>query len=312
MTFSGPWTIANSGFTTTFQNQPAGTTVTISGVMSGAGGFKKAGAGTVVLTGVNTFTGALTPSAGVLTIGGAGKLNSGSYAGAIVTTGGTFNYSSSATQTLSGVVSGTGTFKVNGPGTLKLSGVNTYSAGTTITGGTLEVSGKIAGNVTNTAGVLQLDNNTALASGAIVSLAASPAAGAVNLNYTGSQTVNALYFGGVQQAIGTWGGTGSGAANINPAFAANTGVLNVTTGPAVAPPYSVSSTSVDPTGTTMSMTWSSASGFTYHVVHGTAATPKSTWATVPGTTVTATGSSTSFTFPTSGYGPYQLFTVVSP
>ena len=173
------------------------------------------------------------------------------------------------------------------------------------------MSGSIAGNVTNTAGVLQLDNNTALASGATVTLAASPAAGAVNLNFAGTQTVNALYFGGVQKAAGTWGGTGSGAANIDAAFTANTGVLNVTTGPAVAPPYSVASESVDGSGN-MTMTWSSAAGFTYHIIHGTAATPKSTWATVAGSTITATGSTTSFTFPTSGYGPYQLFTVVSP
>ncbi len=157
---------------------------------------------------------------------------------------------------------------MTGPGTLKLTAVNTYTAGTMITGGTLEVSGSIVGNVTNTAGVLKLDSSTALATSAILSLAASPAASAVNLNFTGSQTVNALYFGTVQQAAGTWGGTGSGATHINAAFAANTGVLNVTTGPAVAPPYSVASESVDSSGN-MTMTWSSASGFQYHIIHGT-------------------------------------------
>ena len=289
------------------------------GVISGTGGINTDDNGILELAGANTFTGPITVGVAlggkspILAIVGAGKLgSSGTYANSINNaTGSTFLYSSSAAQTLSGVVSGGGMVKVSGPGSLKLSAANTYTGGTTITGGTLEVSGSIAGNVTNTAGVLKLDNTTALATTAIVSLAASPAAGAVNLNYTGSQTVKALYFGGVQQAIGTWGGTGSGAANINPAFAANTGVLNVTTGPAVAPPYSVASESVDGSGN-MTMTWSSAAGYTYHIIHGTAATPKSTWATVAGSSITATGSTTSFTFPTSGYGSFQLFTVVSP
>src|SRR5437763_1874423 len=40
--------------------------------------------------------------------------------------------------------------------------------------------------------------------------------------------VNSLKLGGALQASGTWGGTGSGAANINPAyFAATTGKLTV-------------------------------------------------------------------------------------
>ena len=104
-------------------------------------------------------------------------------------------------------------------GVLTLSGINGYTGGTTINGGTLEVSGSIIGNVTDTA-VLKLDNNTALASGATLILAASPAAGAVNLNFTGTQTVNALYYGAAPASSGTWGGTGSGApASIPPSSA---------------------------------------------------------------------------------------------
>jgi len=53
--------------------------------------------------------------------------------------------------------------------------------------------------------------------------------GKLNLNTSGAtDTISALYFDGVLQAAGTWGGTGSGADNINTTFfAANSGKLLV-------------------------------------------------------------------------------------
>ncbi len=90
--------------------QGAGNT-TISGAIGGTGGLTKAGAGTLTLSGVNTYTGNTTinASGGTLKIGGTGQLNSGSYNGSIaIGTSGTFNYNSSANQTLSGAVTGTG------------------------------------------------------------------------------------------------------------------------------------------------------------------------------------------------------------
>jgi len=69
-----------------------------------------------------------------------------------------------------------------------------------------------------------------MSSGATLTLASSPASGAVNLNLSGgSQTINALYFGTTQKAAGTW--AASGATHNNPAFI-GLGVLNVSTGPA--------------------------------------------------------------------------------
>ena len=62
-------------------------------------------------------------------------------------------------QTLSGVISGTGLLQVNN-GTLTLSGANTYTGGTTISGGTLQVgtsgtSGSLGtGNVTNNSSLI--------------------------------------------------------------------------------------------------------------------------------------------------------------
>ena len=92
---------------------------------------------------------------------------------------------------------------------LGLTGANTYTGGTTISAGALEISGSIAGNVTDNGGVLKLDSATALSSTATVNLGGSLAAGSVYLSFTGNLTVNALYINGVLQATGTWGASGA-------------------------------------------------------------------------------------------------------
>jgi fibronectin-binding autotransporter adhesin len=78
----------------------------------------------VTLSGVNTFTCNTTIRAGTLQIGGAGSLGAGSCAGAIGDNG-TLEYSSSATQTLSGVTSGAGglTKDTTATSTLTLNGM---------------------------------------------------------------------------------------------------------------------------------------------------------------------------------------------
>lgn len=124
----------------------------------------------------------------------------------------------------------TGALSKTGLGTMRLGCANTYGGGTTISAGTLEggVASSIPGNVTNNAGTLKLDSASALASGATLVLASAPGAGAVNLNFAGTQTISALYFGTNQQAAGTW--AASGAAHNHAAFTGS-GILEVTTGP---------------------------------------------------------------------------------
>jgi hypothetical protein len=73
-------------------------------------------------------------------------------------------------------------------------------------------------------GTLIIGNNNCLSPSATVNLNG----GSEILNMNGyNNTVAVLQIDGVNQANGTWGGTGSGAANISPLFAAGPGILTV-------------------------------------------------------------------------------------
>lgn len=161
----------------------------ISTILAGTGALSKSGATTTTLTGANTYSGNTTVSAGTLALSGAGTLGavSGSTTisggtlslggttqtqnGGLVMTGGTLadgTFSSSGTMdlqagTISAALAGTGAAVKSGVGTVALRGMNTYSGGTTINGGTLEIgtigtSGAIVGTVNVVAGTLDLIN----------------------------------------------------------------------------------------------------------------------------------------------------------
>ncbi len=132
----------------------------------------KQGAGTAILTAANTYSGATSIFEGKLEIGGAGQLNGGSHAGNI-TTNATFSYNSSANQTLSGVISGTGLLTKLNASTLTLSGTNTFTGITAVNAGVLSVAtignGGVAGNLgqaTNAAANLVLGGGTLKYTGA--------------------------------------------------------------------------------------------------------------------------------------------------
>ena len=113
---------------------------TFSGVINNGSGtvsLTKSGTGALTLSGTSTYSGATTISNGTLQV--AGLLGGGNY-GAAISNNASLAFSNSASQTLSGVISGSGTLTKAGLGTLTLSQANSYSGGTTITGGTVQIS----------------------------------------------------------------------------------------------------------------------------------------------------------------------------
>jgi autotransporter-associated beta strand protein len=110
--------------------------------------------------------------------------------------------------TYSGVLSSTvagGSLTKIGSGTLTLTGTSTYTGDTIVNAGILAVDGDALPD----AGKLVIDGGKVAPSGV--------------------EIVGTLFFGGVQQAAGTWGATGSGASHIDNTRFSGTGVVSVTT-----------------------------------------------------------------------------------
>lgn len=186
----------------------AGTTSTIdtngigatwSGVLSGGGALAKTGAGTLTLSAANTYIGGTLLNQGTLLLANAGALGSGTLSMAAGTTldfaqsytlnqmikvsgNPTINVNAGLTSILAGAIgngSSSGDLVKTGDGVLVLSAPNTYTGATTISGGTLALSGagSIAASSVVTANSL-FDISAATADQSIRSLAGS---GAVTL-----------------------------------------------------------------------------------------------------------------------------------
>jgi autotransporter-associated beta strand protein len=139
------------------------------------------------------------------------------------------SYTASA-NTISGAIVGSGVgVAMAGAGTWKLAGANTYTGGTTVNAGTLEISGSVAGSVTNNAGVLTLDTAGTMSSSATLAISSGST---VNLNFSGTNSINSLMIDGAPQVSGVWGSAASGAPNTSSIFT-GTGKLNVLGKPVV-------------------------------------------------------------------------------
>ncbi|EPS4686958.1 autotransporter-associated beta strand repeat-containing protein [Salmonella enterica subsp. enterica] len=118
-------------------------------VIGGTGRVEKSGADTLTLSGTNTYTGGTLISDGTLVASNVEALGSGDVtdnATLELNTGGTFD----------NAISGSGQVEKSGDKTLTLSGANSYTGGTTISGGTL-----VASNV-NALGSGNIDNYASL------------------------------------------------------------------------------------------------------------------------------------------------------
>ena len=124
-----------------------GLTATISNIISGVNGLTKSGAGTLTLTGANSYTGGTLVSAGRLTG------NTTSLQGAIVNNA-LVEFAQVSAGTYAGAMSGTGGLTKTGAGTLTLTGANSYS------GGTLVSAGRLTGDTTSLQGAIV--NNAAV------------------------------------------------------------------------------------------------------------------------------------------------------
>ncbi|MFZ5677586.1 MAG: autotransporter-associated beta strand repeat-containing protein [Pseudomonadota bacterium] len=110
--------------------------ITYADEISGSGSVTQQGAGTLILTGENTYMGGTTISTGTLQIGNGGA--TGSITGD-VDNDGTLAFNRSDDLDFAGIVFGTGKLVKKGGGTLTLTGANTYTGATKIEDGTLKL-----------------------------------------------------------------------------------------------------------------------------------------------------------------------------
>ncbi|HTQ39316.1 MAG TPA: autotransporter-associated beta strand repeat-containing protein [Pirellulales bacterium] len=181
-----------SASTSTIDVNTAANVFTISQAIGGSGGITKAGAGVLVLSGTNSFTGDTNISAGTLRLGNALALRKSTVN--LTTTGivldlngfnatfgglsgsqgldlkGTTLSVGANTESYSGVISssiGTGSIIKNGSGTWSVTSANTYTGSTTLSAGILNIvtigNGGVAGPLgqsTNAAANLVFDGGT--------------------------------------------------------------------------------------------------------------------------------------------------------
>jgi fibronectin-binding autotransporter adhesin len=250
-------------------------TLGLSGAISGVGNLTKTGAGTLLLSGANGSTGNTVVNAGTVqattttALAGynvAGKITANSGGTVAVNVGGATGWAEADVTTLRSNATlnagsflgldstnsvGTFTYSPNitgaygisklGTGTVALSGANTYTGGTTVTNGKLELAAPAAtlgtGNVTvsGTASgtFLAIDNGVvnAIANSATLSLAGGGTGGGLaNLGVNVNEDVAALSLAGAGQTAGlTYGSTTSSALIKSDVFFAGTGIVTVGT-----------------------------------------------------------------------------------
>jgi autotransporter-associated beta strand protein len=212
LTITGTGTVSNAiaiNADATITNDNA---VTLSGVLSGSSVLTKAGAGTLTLSGTNTHTGAVTVSAGGLTLQGSPNSGIGDSSAVTVGSGATLTLNGgnetigslagagnvvlsyrltaggdNTDTTFSGVISGIGNGIVKqGTGTLTLTGNNTYTGSTRVSAGTLIVNR--AGGALADATAVTVDSGATFTVSQTETIGSISSTGAVVLN-AGTLTV---------------------------------------------------------------------------------------------------------------------------
>lgn len=178
-----------------------------SGTITGTTSLTKETAGTLILTGANTFTGASTIHAGTLEIGSGST--SGSLGGVAITNNGSLVFNRSDGITWAGSLSGSGSLMKSGTNTLTLTGEHTHSGTTTISGGVLEIgnggtSGSLgSGPVTNSGMIRFNRSNDSVMAGSISGGSFSKlGAGTLTLSASNTFGSNTLTLGSAMTNVG--------------------------------------------------------------------------------------------------------------
>ncbi|MCL8000360.1 autotransporter outer membrane beta-barrel domain-containing protein [Brucella sp. 21LCYQ03] len=188
-----------------FDIADADNTFTVAQQFSGQGAVWKRGAGTLILTGDNSFSGGVTVVAGTLVVGSQNALGSGSLTvddgakvdfgkfamttGSLAGTGqitigsNNFTVNQDSDTIFSGAIVGSGAFTKQGTGTLTISSISQYTGQTNVSSGTLKQGAEGAFNATSSS--YEIATNAALDLGGYsTSLASLHNAG--NLHFGGS------------------------------------------------------------------------------------------------------------------------------
>lgn len=215
-----------------------GANLGFSGAVSGAGGLTKQGAGTLTLTGANSYSGGTTVMAGTL-VGNAASI-SGNIANA---NAGTVVFDQAGNATFAGAITGSGAMVKNGGGVLTLTGTSSLDWSVDA-GGLVSAAERFSGDAAIAAGASLTFDQAANATYAGVLSGGGDfvktAAGALDLTgnsagFTGATTVEA----GTLLANGTLGGTLDVLGGARLMGAGTVGTTTIASGGTVAPGNSI-------------------------------------------------------------------------
>ena len=176
----------DAGGTLGIATAAASQTAIFPGDLSG-GALTKAGLGTLVLSGTNTYS-TTTISTATLQIGNAGTTGTLGTGAVSIASGASLVFDRTNSYTVTNTISGAGTLTQNGSGTTVLDGAsaNTYTGLTSVNNGTLELSKPASTNAFG--GDLVIGDGAGAAGSAVVRLAATeqiPDGSAITINSDG-------------------------------------------------------------------------------------------------------------------------------